>query len=107
MDHPSAEDVAYVRTVLDGLTEAVVRFGRPLPPSVVRARRILDKALSMSLERQAIEQDEAESESENIRSDEVAELLGVTRRTVQRNAESLGGHRVSRSWVFNKDELGA
>ena len=50
-----AEDLAYVLTVFDGLVaEALVRFGRPMPPTVVRARGILDSALTcvMSLERQ-------------------------------------------------------
>jgi hypothetical protein len=105
----SAEELAYVRTVFDGLAEALVRFGRPMPATVVRARGILDRALTcwMSLERQEIGPDDEESDSENIGSSEVAGLLGVTRRTVQRNAESLGGQRVSGSWVFDKNELGA
>jgi hypothetical protein len=104
-----AEDLAYVRTVFDGLSEALVRFGQPMPPTVARARGRLDRALNcvMSLERQEIGPDAEESTSENIGSDEVAELLGVTRRTVQRNAESLGGQRVSGSWVFDRTELGA
>jgi hypothetical protein len=104
-----AEDLAYVRTVFDGLAEALVRFGRPMPRTVARAREILDKALTcaMSLERQAIEPDEEESNSGNIGSSEVAELLGVTARTVQRKAESLGGQRVSGSWVFDKNDIGA
>jgi hypothetical protein len=105
----SAEDFAYVRTVFDGLAEALVRFGRPMPPTVARARGILDRALTwaMSLERQEFESDDADSDSGNIGSGEVAELLGVTRRTVQRNAEALGGQRVSRSWVFDRDDIGA
>lgn len=106
---PSAEDLAYVRTVFDGLAEALVRFGRPMPATVGRARGILDRALTfaMSLEREGIGVDDADCSSENIGSDEVAELLGVTRRTVQRNAESLGGQRVSRSWVFDRNDIGA
>jgi hypothetical protein len=108
----SAEDIAYVRTVFDGLADFWVRFGRPLPASVSRARGILDRTLttltcSMSLQRQEIGSDEEESSSENIGSHEVAELLGVTRRTVQRNAESLGGQRVSGAWVFDRDDIGA
>jgi hypothetical protein len=73
------------------------RFGRPMPATVARARGILDRALTfaMSLERQGIGSDNAESSPENIGSDEVAELLGVTKRTVQRRAEALGGQRVS------------
>jgi hypothetical protein len=108
-DDLSAEDLAYCRAVFDGLAGALVRFGRPMPPTVGRARGILDRALTwaMSLERQEIEADDADSDSGNIGSGEVAELFGVTRRTVQRNAESLGGQRVSRSWVFDKNELGA
>jgi hypothetical protein len=104
-----AEDLAYVRTVFDGLAEALVRFGRPMPATVARARGILDRALSsaMSLERQEIEPDTEESRAENVGTDKVAELLGVTRRTVQRNAESLGGQRVSGAWVFPRTELGA
>jgi hypothetical protein len=95
--------------VFDGLAEALVRFGRPMPGTVARARGILDRALSsaMSLERQEIEPDGAESDSGNIGSDEVAELLGVTRRTAQRNAEALGGQRVSGSWVFRRSDIGA
>jgi hypothetical protein len=109
MTRALAEDLAYVRTVFDGLAEALVRFGRPTPPTVARARGILDRALSsaMSLERQEIGSDGAESSSGNIGSSEVAELLGVTPRTVQRRAEALGGQRVSGSWVFNRDEIGA
>jgi len=103
----SAEDLAYVRTVFDGLVDAWVRWGRPEPPSVSRARGILDRALTcaMSLQRQEIHEDEAESDLGNIGSSEVAELLGVTRRTVQRNAESLGARRVSGAWVFDRDDL--
>jgi hypothetical protein len=108
-DTALAEDLAYVRTVFDGLVEALVRFGRPLPPSVLRARAILDRTLTcaMSLGRLAFGPDEEESSSENIGSHEVAELLGVTRRTVQRNAEGLGGQRISGSWVFDRDDIGA
>jgi hypothetical protein len=105
----SAEDLAYARTVFDGLAEAWVRFSRPMPASVGRARSILDKALAcvMSLERQGFGADDEESDSENIGSHEVASLLGVTRRTVQRNAETLGGQRVSGSWVFDRNDIGA
>jgi hypothetical protein len=108
----SAEDIAYVRAVFDGLVDAWVRWGRPEPASVSRARGILDRTLTalacaMSLERQEFGSDDAESDSGNIGSGEVAELLGVTRRTVQRNAETLGGQRVSGAWVFKQDELGA
>lgn len=108
-DDLSAEDLAYCRAVFDGLAEALVRFGRPMPATVGRARGILDRALTwaMSLERQEIGSDDEESSSENIGSGEVAELLGVTRRTVQRNAETLGGQRVSGSWIFDRDGIGA
>jgi hypothetical protein len=104
-----AEDLAYVRTVFDGLAQALVRFGRPMPSTVARARGILDRALTcaMSLERHEIEAEGGQSNSGNIGSSELAERLGVTRRTVQRNAESYGGQRVSGSWVFDRDELGA
>jgi hypothetical protein len=70
---------------------------------------ILDRALTcwMSLERQEFGSDDEESSSGNIGSGEVAELLGVTRRTVQRNAEGLGGQRISGSWVFDRDDIGA
>jgi hypothetical protein len=106
---PSAEDVAFVAAVFDGLAEALVRFGRPMPGTVGRARGILDRVLSsaMSLERQGFGSDDADSDSGNIGTDEAAELLGVTRRTIQRNAESLGGQRISGAWVFDRDELGA
>lgn len=110
MSDLSAEDLAYVRTVFDGLTDSWVRFGRPLPPSVSRARAILERALTcwMSLERQDTRPDGEESDEENyIGSSEYAELLGVTRRTIQRNAESLGGQRISGSWVFNTEDIGA
>jgi hypothetical protein len=105
---PTPEDLAYVQAVFDGLAEALVRFGRPMPATVSRARRILERTLtwSMSLQRQGFGPDEEGSEVENIGSSEVAELLGVTRRTVQRNAEALGGQRVSGSWVFDPKELG-
>jgi hypothetical protein len=104
---PSAEDLAYVRTVFDGLVDAWVRWGRPAPPSVSRARGILDRALSsaMSLGRQEFGLDEEEPSAEYLGSSEVAELHGVTRRTVQRNAESYGGQRISGSWVFNRNDL--
>ena len=105
----SAEDAAYVKAVFDGLAEALVRFGRPMPATVSRARGILDRALSsaMSLERQEFGSDDAESDSGSIGTDEAAELLGVTRRTIQRNAELLGGQRISGAWIFDRDELGA
>ena len=108
-DDLSAEDVAYVRAVFDGLVDAWVRWGRPAPPSVGRARGILNRVLSsaMSLERQGFGSDDAESDSENIGSGEVAELLGVTRRTVQRRAESLGARQVSGAWVFDRNDIGA
>jgi hypothetical protein len=108
-DSVSAEDLVFARTVFDGLVDQFVRWGRPLPASVSRARGILDRALScaMSLERQVIGVDGGQLNSGNIGSDEVAELLGVTRRTVQRKAESLGGQLVSGSWVFDKDDIGA
>src|ERR1700675_3864858 len=102
-----AEDLAYVQTVFGGLAEALVRFGRPMPQTVTRARAILDRALNcaMSLERQGSESDAAESESGNIGSREVADLLKVTPRSVQRNAEALGGQRVSGAWVFDPNEI--
>jgi hypothetical protein len=105
----SAEDIAYVKAVFDGLVDAWVRWGRPAPPSVARARGILDHALTcaMSLQRQDFESDDEESSQENIGSGEVAELLGVTRRTVQRNAESLGARQVSGAWVFDRNDIGA
>jgi hypothetical protein len=105
---PTPEDLAYVQAVFDGLAEALVRFGRPMPATVSRARGILERALtwSMSLQRQGIGRDAADSDSGNIGSHEVAKMLGVTRRTVQRNAESLGGRRVSGSWVFDPNDLG-
>jgi hypothetical protein len=105
----SAEDLAYVRTVFDGLAQEWVRFGRPMPATVGRARSILDKALTcwMSLERQEIGSDDEESDSSYIGAREAAELLGVTPRTVQRNAESYGGQLISGSWVFNREDIGA
>jgi hypothetical protein len=108
-DDLSAEDLAYCRAVFDGLAEALVRFGRPMPATVGRARGILDRALSsaMSLERQGIHTDRAESDSENIGSAEAAKLLGVTRRSVQRNGKSLGGRQVSGAWVFDRNDIGA
>jgi hypothetical protein len=104
-----AEDLACVKAVFDGLVAEWVRWGRPTPPTVVRARGILDRALSsaMSLGRQEIHAEVAESDSDTIGSDEVAKLLGVTPRTVQRNAESLGGQKVSGTWVFDGSDLGA
>jgi hypothetical protein len=109
MEGPSAEELAYVRTVLDGLVEAWVRWGRPVPSSVSRARGILDRALSsaMSLERQEFGSDAGQLNSGNMGTDEVAALLGVTRRTVQRNAEALGARQVSGAWVFDRDDIGA
>jgi hypothetical protein len=103
-----AEDLAYVRTVFDGLVEQWVRFGRPMPAAVSRARGILDRALtcSMSLERQDIGPDSEESDLAKLGTAEVAERLKVTRRTVQRNAEALGGQRVSGSWVFDGNDIG-
>jgi len=105
--YPSGEDFALVQVVFDDLVKKVC--GYTVPRSVARARGILDRALtcSMSLERQAFESDEEESDPENIGSSEAAKLLGVTRRTVQRNAESLGGQQVSGAWVFPRDEIGA
>ncbi len=96
-----------MRTVLDGLVEQWVRFGRPLPATVVRARGILDRTLTcaMSLQRQEFEADEGESNSDYIGVREAAGLLGVTRRTVQRNAIALGGQLVSGSWVFGRNEV--
>ena len=87
-----------------------MRFGRPMPPTVSRARAVLARTLSsaMSLERQEIESDDEQSIPEHIiGSDEVAKALGVTPRTVQRNAEALGGRRISGAWVFDRDEIGA
>lgn len=117
MEAPSAVEIALVRTVFDELVEAWVRWGRPAPASVSRARAILDRAMSsaMSSERQEGGSGEAEFDSEsdsgfdsvNIGSREAAELLKVNRRTVQRRAEALGGQRVSGSWVFDRDEIGA
>jgi hypothetical protein len=109
MTYPSAEDVAYLKAVFDGLVDAWVRWGRPEPASVSRARGILDRALTsaMSLQRQGIGPNEEESDSGTIGSGEVAELLGVTRRTVQRKAESLGARQVSGAWVFDRDDIGA
>jgi HTH domain len=103
-----AEDLAYVRTVFLGLVEAWVRCGNPMPRTAARARAILDKTLTsaMSLQRQEIEPDVEESNTANIGSDELAEQLGVTRRTVQRRAESLGGQQISGAWVFDKERIG-
>ena len=109
MSDPSPEELAYVRTVFDGLVDSWVRWGRPEPPSVSRARGILDRTMTsaMSLQRREIGADDEESDSGNIGSAEAAQLLGVTRRTIQRNAECLGGQRISGAWVFDRDELGA
>jgi hypothetical protein len=108
-DYPTPGDFAYARTVLDGLVEALVRSGRPMPRSVAPARAVLDRAMTcaLSLGRQANSPDEAESASGKIGTDGVAEMLGVTRRTAQRNAESLGARRVSGTWVFDRDDIGA
>jgi hypothetical protein len=105
----SAEDIAYVKAVFDGLVDAWVRWGRPAPPSVSRARAILDRTLTcaMSLERQGFGSDDGQLDSGNMGTDEVAALLGVTRRTVQRNAESLGAQRISGAYVFDRDGIGA
>ena len=75
----AAEDLAYVRVVFDGLVNELVRWQRPMPRSVARARAILDRALScaMSLERKQIGPDDEELSSENIiGTDEAAKLLG-------------------------------
>jgi len=108
MSDLTAEDIAYARAVFDGLVKEFVRFRGPMPPTVSRARSILDRALTcwISLERHDIGPDGEESVSENIGSHDVAKMLGVTRRTVQRNAESLGGKLISGSWVFDPNNVG-
>jgi hypothetical protein len=106
-DDSLSADLAYVRVVLDALAKEWARFGRPLPKAVAPALAILDRATwAMSLQRQGFGSDETESDSEKLGSREVAELLGVTRRTVQRRAESMGGQQVSGSWVFDRDDIG-
>jgi len=103
---PTEEDFALVQVIFDDLVRKVC--GYTVPRSVARARGILDRALtcSMSLQRQDFESDDEDSGSEHIGSDEVAERLGVTRRTVQRNAEAYGGQLISGVYVF-PDEIGA
>jgi hypothetical protein len=105
-----AKEIAYVQTVLDALAEALVRFGRPMPPTVIRARGILDRALTcaVSPRGQDLGDDAAESLQDNlIGSREAAKLLGCTRRTIARNGAALGGRRVSGTgdWVFNKTSI--
>jgi hypothetical protein len=108
-DPVSVEEVAHVVAVFDGLVADWMRFGRPMPKTVKQARVILDRALTcaMSLQRQEFGADSGELNQEHIGTDEVAELLGVTRRTVQRRAEDLGGQRISGNWMFRKDDIGA
>jgi len=105
----SAEDLAFCAAVLDGLTQEWVRFGRPLPRTVPQAREILDRALkcAMSLERQQIQPMEEDLSENIIGSSEVAELLGVSRRTAQRRGKELGVPQISGSFVFDRNELGA
>lgn len=108
MSDPTPEELAFVKAVFDSLVDAWVRWGRQEPRTVSRAQGILDRALtcSLSLRRKKIGLDGEDSDGENIGSSEVAEMLGVTRRTVQRNAEALGGKRVSGSWVFDPKDIG-
>jgi hypothetical protein len=103
----SAEDIAYARAVFDGLVDAWVRSGRPLPRTVPKARLILDKALTVSLQRHQGDcgSGELESSENAIGTAEIAELYGVTRRTAQRRAEAMGAQRVSGAYVFRKDDL--
>jgi hypothetical protein len=105
--NPTPDEIEYARTVFDALTDVLVRSGRPIPPTVKRAREILARTYVFvaSLQRQHTEEG-CDAGSENVGTDEVAELLGVTRRTVQRNAESLGGQRISGVWTFPRTELG-
>jgi hypothetical protein len=100
------EEIALVRAVFEDFVDDWVRRGRPMPRTVTRARGVLDRAwtCAMSLRRQEIDPDEVEL-NQSIGTDEAARLLGVTRRTAQRNAESWGGQRVSGSWVFDRDEI--
>jgi hypothetical protein len=113
MDDLQPEDIAYVRAVLDGLTEAVVRFGRPMPPSVTRARGILDRAMTLAMTC-ALSADgrgsdcgdgELESAENMIGTAELARMLSVTPRTARRRAEALGGQRISGAWVFDRDDI--
>jgi hypothetical protein len=112
MEGPSAEDVAYLKAVFDGLVDAWVRWGRPEPASVSRARGILDRALTtltcaLSADGQGSDcrGEELESSEDVIGTAELAELYGVTRRTAQRRAEAMGAQRVSGAYVLRKDDL--
>jgi hypothetical protein len=98
------ERISYISYVFDSLVGDFVRHGRPMPAAVKRAKRYLDEfeRTAMALERQPETPAEYDG-SESIGTDEKAALEGVSRRTIQRNAEQLGGERVNGTWVFRGD----
>jgi len=104
----SAEDFSYVQGIFDRLAAEWVRFGRPMPESVRRARGILDRAITCALS-QSRQPDRGEVgelfEDNMIGTGEAAKLLGCDRKTVQRRAESLGGQLVAGRYVFDRNEL--
>jgi hypothetical protein len=104
------EEFAYAKAVLNALADGHVRRGHQLPRTVVRAREILDRAAieAMSQSGQPQTDDPSEWIEENmIGAGEVAELLGCDRKSVQRNAEALGGRMIAGRYVFDKTLLGA
>lgn len=103
----AAEELAFARIVLGDLAKERGVYC-PLPPSVPRACRYVDKAVALllSLERQANGADTTELYSVGIGTQEVAEILQVTPRTAQRKAKALGATKVSGTWIFDRSEIG-
>jgi hypothetical protein len=97
------EDLAFVAVVLEGLAAEWVRFNRPLPVSVSRARRLLAEAMARArhLDSQGCQDDTREY----IGTRELAELQGTSLRSAQRRAEALGGKLIGGRYVLEVDTL--
>jgi hypothetical protein len=107
-DRPTLDErISFVRSVFDGLADHWVK-SRPLPRTVPRARRFLDGLLAEAVSqlRQSEEDDPREwNEDNTIGAGEAATLLGCDRKTVQRNADRLGGRLIAGRWVFDRTQL--
>jgi hypothetical protein len=101
------EEFSFVKIVLNGLVEELVRRGHQVPRTVPRAREILERAMVSQL-RQSEADDAPEWFEDNaIGTGEAAKLLGCDRKTLQRRPGDFGGRMVAGRWVFDRTELGA
>lgn len=76
------------------------RFGHPVPAALRDLEAALRRAILSESGHETCTSDDAESCLET--AEQLAERIGVTARTIRRNATRYGGTKVGDQWVFSK-----